>query len=110
MLHLTQLFVSKVREKGYMVIAQGDFNRPLTNRATPTLLDDWVSQNELLTPGFPLLYRQSGYYTFNSGGTSQNRTKINHCLHTALPTHYYLRKAGACNDDEVQSLSDHRPV
>jgi hypothetical protein len=56
MLHLTQLLVSKAQKRGYMVIVQGDFNRPLTNLATPTLLDDWVSQNKLLTPGFSLLY------------------------------------------------------
>jgi hypothetical protein len=56
MLHLTQLLVRKARKKGYMVIVQGDFNLPLTNRATLTLLDGWVSRNEFLAPDYPLLY------------------------------------------------------
>ena len=108
--HLTQLLISSARAKGYVTVIHGDYNRPITKKTHPTPLDSWTTRNELYVPGFPHLYNQKGYHTYNSGGTTQNKTKIDHIMHSKLPEHLTIRQVGACNDQETQHHSDHRPI
>jgi hypothetical protein len=66
--YLTSERISKVRITDWMVLVQGDFNRPLQFNTNPTQLETWMTINRLTSPDFEHLRPLSDYHMFNSGG------------------------------------------
>jgi hypothetical protein len=92
----------------------GDFNRPfapqeaITNSNTPINL--WRKSHSLHAPLLHTLHTRAGYYTWNNNSLSQDRTSIDHIVHTPLPSNISLHQVGTAHDDITLSHSDHLPV
>ena len=108
--NLTQSRISPARLAGWLVMVQGDFNRPLQYKTVPTDLETWMDNNQLTSPDFIHLQHLKGYHTRNSGGGTQIETGIDHSMHTPLPTDVLLEEVGVVNSERRKEYSDHLPV
>ena len=107
-----QKLVGEARLQSRTVFITGDFNRPLARPPTTQKhnIYQWAQTNNLIAPALDTLYSQEEYYTWSNNSSTQNRTTIDHVLHSPLPPTMVQTEVGAVHDSHCNFLSDHLPI
>ena len=100
-------WVLRAQAKARLVIVVGDLNGSLElNAKNP--IRDWVHSMALRAPLTDVLGPQKIYFTFYRG--PQGISRIDHALHSLLPSHASLSEYGVHNCPRYTHVLEHRPV
>ncbi|MBQ27686.1 MAG: hypothetical protein CMH81_06050 [Nitrospiraceae bacterium] len=102
-------WIVKARANGHTVLVGGDFNASLEGHAGKRDLRGIATSLQLTAPLIQTLNTEDPYFTFFR--KDRGISRIDHILHTPLPTYIQISGNGCYTSDALTAATfDHRPV